>query len=250
MAFMGMVFGIIFLIFIAVVAIVVFILLIVATILLICKRKKPAIILYSIASVPVVISTVVIGIFIYKLNFPRYDTYDGHKVTISLSKSKKMKELIEADDMEGLDRLLDRNPELIYYLDNNHVNLLDYGLYNCNIEIMEIALDHGARFDDENAYDMLVYNSSLDGFFERLGYNIYRNSDETYYEPGVTTDEMIEAIKFAVDNGAATTWEPSAFQNKDHDDSLAIVVSSWIKRDNGIVDGNDKKLLDYAKSVS
>ena len=141
--------------------------------------------------------------------FPTYETYDGGKVVIFTGDISHMKTLIGDGKYKDLDEWLDKHPELIYYLDHNQCGLIDFALYNCDVRLMEIAISHGARFDDSRRYDRLVYNASLQTFYYNLGYSGFvggRYHHEDDYTSGVTTYEMIEAVKFAVNHGAAVKW--------------------------------------------
>lgn len=39
-------------------------------------------------------------------------------------------------------KLIEKHPEMIYYYDINRVTLLNYGMYNLNIEFKKIAIVH------------------------------------------------------------------------------------------------------------
>ncbi len=252
MAFAGMFLGFIFLCVVACVFVAVIAMLVIATILMVKKKRKTATVLYVIASIPIVIS-IVLGIVLVCINvFPTYETYDGGKVVIFTGDISHMKTLIGDGKYKDLDEWLDKHPELIYYLDHNQCGLIDFALYNCDVRLMEIALSHGAKFDDSRRYDRLVYNASLQTFYYNLGYSGFvggRYHHEDKYTSGVTTYEMIEAVKFAVDHGAAVKWEPSAFSDKSHKETLFVVTSHWIDEDGKISDC-DREMLEYAESVS
>ena len=116
---------------------------------------------------------------------------------------------------------------MIYYYDNNHVMLLDYGLYNCDVEIMEIAVDAGAKFDEPLRYDHMLFYSSLDSFFSELDYPRWEKDESQVTKEGKTTQEMIDTIEYAIDHGAKLKWET----NNDYD-SFAAQARKWIKLDN------------------
>ena len=246
MAFAGMFLGAVFVIILIIIYAIAFIELIIGIILMIKKKKVPATILLVLAAIPAVITVIAISVLIYKNEFPKYDTYDGRKVTVSMKNVRIMKEYIRADDMDGLDELLDKHPELIYYQDNNHQSLLEYGLHDHNVEIMQIAVDHGSEFDAEPNFELLIYDYSLERFFD-LGYwsfALYKEPDPPKIVYGETTDEMIEAAKFAIDHGAVTVWSRDVGRW-----TFADSVESWINGDNKISE-KDQEFLDYARSVN
>ncbi|MCR4645417.1 MAG: hypothetical protein K5695_08415 [Oscillospiraceae bacterium] len=246
MAFMGIVIAGLALFIIGGIFVVSLILLIIATVLLIKKHKTAAVILYIIGSIPAVLGAACVIWYVHSQRFPEFSDYSGGTVTLNMSDVDNMKQCIVRHDMSALDALLDKQPELIYYLDQNQTSLLEYGLSNCDIEIMQIAVDHGARFDDENAFGKLIYKCSLDDFFD-FDYWGFAYTFETKPEPrfrdGETTDEIIAAAQFAIDHGAAVTW-----QHYDTTETFADSVRWWIEED-GVISDKDKELLSIAKKA-
>ena len=247
MAFAGMFLGTVFIIILSVIYFIAFVELIVAIIMLATKHKKPAIVLFILSAIPAVLTLIAVIIFGFTISFPKFDTPDGGTVTISESNIGRMKDYIRGDDMEGLDEFLDDHPELIYYQDTNHMTLLEYGLRNCDVEIMQIAVDHGAKFDDKAVHENLVYDNSLERFLSGLDYWVFAYSDATKPEPrfteGDTTDEIIDAARFAVEHGANVEWD----KNTGHF-TFAGLVEEWIGSDGRITD-KDRELLDLANSA-
>lgn len=246
MAFAGMFLGVVFIIIIITAFVIAFIELIIGIILMCKKKKVPAIILFVLSAIPGVVATGFIVFAVCSTLFPKYETYNGKEVMVSMRAVRNMKTLIKENDMDGLDELLDKHPELIYYQDNNHETLLEYGLHDRNVEIMEIALDHGAEFDAEPTFRYLRYDCSLDHFFDDEywffipGYE----PDQSKLTEGETTDEMIETARFAVDHGASTVWSRQIGRW-----TFADSVENWINRDSFISD-KDREFLDYARLVS
>ena len=246
MAFMGMVLAGLALAVIIGIFVVAFILLIIATVLLIKKHKTAAIVLYIIGAIPGVLAVAGIIWLAVSQSHPQFQDYNGNTVTLNMSDVNKMKQCIVRHDMTGLADLLDKKPELIYYLDQNQTSLLEYGLSNCDLEIMQIAVDHGARFDDENAFGKLIYRCSLDDFFD-FDYWGFAYTFDTKPEPrfrdGETTDEIIAAAQFAIDHGAAVTWK-----HYDTTETFADSVRWWIEED-GVISDKDKELLALAEKA-
>ena len=249
MAFAGMFLGTVFIIIVLIVYFIAFVELIIAIILTVKKHKKAAAVLYILAGIPAVITLIVVLISAYKLNFPEYKNADGETIRIAKSDIEMMKTLIRNDDMKSLDALLDSRPNLIHYEDINHITLLEYGLRNSNVEIMQIAADHGAKFDDPRIHAFLVYDYSLERFFDQ-DYWVFAYTNNDKPEPkvtsGVTTDEMIAAAKFAIEHGANTVWNKNLPQGVTWD--FPDAVQAWIKSD-GVISDKDQELLNLAKSA-
>jgi len=245
MAFAGMFLGTVFVVIAILIFFIAFVELIIGIILLVKKKKVPGIILLVLSAIPVVVTVVLLIIAYFTAEYPEYDTYDGGTVTINMEDVRIMKNIIRAKDMEGLDEYLDKHPELIYYQDNNHQTLLEYGLHDFNVEIMQTAVDHGAVFDAEPTFRNLRYDHSLENFFdeEYRTFAIGHEPDTPPYASGVATEEMIEAARFAIDHGADVEWD----KNTGHY-TFADHVEWWISSDGQISD-KDNELLELARSA-
>ena len=138
MAFAGMFLGVVFIIIIAAVFLAAIIMRIIGIVLACKKKKVPATILIVISAIPTVVAIIVMCVFRYSATHAKCETYDGRQVTVNMRDVTAMKKYIEDNDMEGLDTFLSKHPELIYYQDNNHQTLLEYGLRDHNVKIMEI----------------------------------------------------------------------------------------------------------------
>ena len=151
----------------------------------------------------------------------------------------KYEECLKTHNLEELKALVDTHPDMIYYYDVNHVMLLDYGLVNCDIDIMQIALDKGAKFDDPLRYDYMVFYSSFDAFFPELNYPEWEKSSEELILEGETTDEMIQATAFAIEHGAKLKWEI----NPEHEtNNFFDKAANWVAVD-GIISETDEAFL-------
>ena len=225
-----------------------FVELIIGIVLLVKKKKVPGIILLVLSAIPVVVTVVLLAVAYFTAEYPEFDTYDGGTVTINMEDVRVMKNIIRAKDMEGLNEYLDKHPELIYYQDNNHRTLLEYGLHDHNVEIMQIAIDHGAVFDAEPTFRNLRYNYSLENFFnyEYRTFALGHQPDTPPYAFGVATEDMIEAARFAVDHGAETVWKTEESDGVNWD--FAVMVEEWVN-DDGEISETDEELVEYARSV-
>lgn len=152
----------------------------------------------------------------------------------------KYRKCLDENNLDELKSLVDAHPNLIYYQDANAVMLLDYGFYNCNIEMMQLALDKGAKFDDPLRYDKMCFPTSLSSFFNKLDYPVGKKSESQKTVEGQATDKMIETIKFAIKNGAKTKWEKD---NSMACDNFYECAEEWINKD-GQVSKKDQELLD------
>lgn len=240
---MGMVIAGAALLIIGIIAGVTLFLLFIATILLLTKHKKAARVLYIISAVPIAAAVVLIAKFSHSARYKEFDTADGSTVIVDMHDVEDMKEYLRKGDLSGVDGLLEKKPELIHYRDVNNVTLLEYGLRNCNTEVMQTAYDHGARFDDKAVFSHLIYSCSLEDFFS-LDYSIFLYSADEAPEPrftkGETTDEIINAAKFAIEHGAAVKWETSAGTY-----TFSDSVANWVMLDD-VRSDKDEELLRLA----
>ncbi|MCH5258010.1 MAG: hypothetical protein J1D87_12005 [Lachnospiraceae bacterium] len=245
MAFAGLMFVWIILFILGAITFIGLLLLVIGIVLKVKKRKKSAAVLFVLSGL--MLGSVLLLVLLVVMPKPKtVDTPNG-RTTLRPSWIATYKQCLEKSDKDRLEKLVDRHPEMIYYYDANYVMLLDYGLYNCDIEIMQIALDHGAVFDEPLRYEHMIFFSSLDSFFSELDYPDWeRETDELTVE-GETTDKMIEAVAFAIENGAQLKWE---VYNAYQDDNFLDKAVNWVTLD-GIVSEEDEKLLNLiAKSDS
>lgn len=148
-------------------------------------------------------------------------TSDG-EIKIKQSKCLKYEEYVESANIEKINELLDRYPEMIYYKihDKNRQTLLFYGLYHCDIDIMQCALSHGKQFNDPA---LNINGNFLRHFFA--------------YMNGNTTNEIINIVKFALEHGARVVYEDWNFYEQ---------ALEWVKKDN-VISPKDEELLELIK---
>lgn len=202
------------------------------------KHKKASGILFCISGV--MLGSVLIVIILAVMPKPITISTPSGEAVIRPSWIEKYEECLETHDMEELRRLVDKHPEMVYYYDGNYVMLLDYGLYNCDIDIMQIALDHGAVFDEPLRYEHMVFYSSFDSFFSELDYPDWEKSSEELTVRGETTDKMMKAIEFAMDNGAKLKWKTNHDYQEDNFFDKAL---AWVNED-GVISEKDMELLE------
>lgn len=159
---------------------------------------------------------------IYKYNFKETIVTSDGEVKIKQSKCLKYEEYVESANIEKINGLLDRYPEMIYYKihDKNRQTLIFYGLYHCDIDIMQCALSHGKQFNDPA---LNINSNFLRHFFAYMNRN--------------TTNEIINTVKFALQHGAEVVYEDWNFYEQ---------ASEWVKKDN-VISPKDEELLELIK---
>lgn len=159
---------------------------------------------------------------IYEYNFKETIVTSDGEVKIKQAKCLKYEEYVESANIEKINELLGKYPEMIYYKihDENRQTLLFYGLYHCDIDIMQCALNHSKRFNDPA---LNINGNFLRNFFA--------------YMNGNTTDEIINIVKFALEHGAEVVYENWNLYER---------AEKWVMND-GIVSRKDKELLSLIK---
>lgn len=141
--------------------------------------------------------TVLFGRTIYDSKYEDTILQDGSKERVSTSDIEKMLELIHMgeDGMEELKELLEAQPNLVHYLDINHEGLLEYGLKSGDYDLVMLAIEYGAEFDNPNRYDHMAYvHNSMEDY---LGNIIGRK----------LTNEDVQIIKLMFEKNASTSFE-------------------------------------------
>lgn len=231
MAFMGMV--------IAAIAIIIFLVIIFCMLLFLIiglvkkkRQKKSAVVFFVLSG----INAVLILLVLFVAFGPKRKEIETPTGTVEVWKSQteKYEDAMKSRDMEKLDSMLSKHPELVYYTDNNRRGILQYGMATCNMEMMELGIQRGARFDDALVYDHLIFDGSFPEFFENLGYR----STETYVS-GETTDEILETVKFMSEHGADMERGASS-----RPPNFLFTAIYWIKADK-IISKKDMELILY-----
>ena len=194
MAFMGLfVIGLIlFLLFILLVLSILFLIL---GIIKHKSGKKIHVLFYSLSGV---FFLPIVAMFLF-ICLPKKESFETPNGTASVwdTTAEQYIEALTTQDLSTLNNLLYDYPQLIYYTDTNDLGILEYGMATCNIELLQLGLDYGASFDTPIIYDKLLSNGSYSFFFDFLGY--YCDYEVV---KGETTDEILETVKFMMENGA------------------------------------------------
>jgi hypothetical protein len=216
----------------------------IAGIILRFKKKKKASHVFMILGGVNIIGVIIFVVYLIMPKSTKVETPTGY-AKIKPSWQKQYNKCLDNHDVDGLRKLVNDHPELVYFYDNNRVMLLDYGLYNCDIDIMQIALDNGAIFDEPLRYDHMSFFSSLDSFFLELDYPSWERDVSELTIDGETTDEMLSALEFAINNGAAVRWDVN---HEDLTDNFYDEVLSWVEID-GQVSDKDNELLKMVEAA-
>lgn len=235
MAFMALMLVGVFLVILGAIFIIALILFIVGA----CLRKKHR----KASNVLFILSGIFAGflaIILLLLFIPKPETIETRNGEVKIYPSwiSKYEKCLDEDDTEGMRKLIEKHPEMIYYYDVNRVTLLDYGMYNLDIELMQIAIDNGAIFDDPLTYDHLIFENSFDSFFDRLDYPDWEK--EVTHKVGETTDEMIETVEFMINHGASLEFENA--HDYEHQNFYEH-AQSWVNADYELSE-KDKQLLE------
>lgn len=97
-----------------------------------------------------------------------------------------------------IEKLLDKNPNLVYFHDNNRMSILDVGLKNGNAKLVRTAIEHGAVIDCPERYERIIYETSMEEYLKNMMGRDFTRDD-------------IEIITLLFENGADTSYK---FRNK------------------------------------
>lgn len=241
MAFIGLMMANIILLILCIICIgilfVILIFLILGIVFAVKKRKKLAIVFFSIDGAILIIIACIIAVIYFTIVSPKdkiFETPDGYE-KVSTKIVSELEESIENGDMENVDVILDEYPELIYYADVNHTSFLHKAILSGNVDVAECIIEHGAEFDDEFFLDHLIFDYSFEYYFANL-------------EKGENSDNIYEVVQFMLENGAEVEYE-----GNNTTPNVLFQAIWWICYDGEISD-NDIVLLglfiDYGASVT
>ena len=237
MAFTGLVFvGVIFLIIVLIIICAV-VFLVVG--LLIRKTHKTASKVFLFLS-GMNFALIIAGIVMVIMPHPKtLRTQDGSEIKIQQSWIDEYDECLQNRDINALDSLLGEHSEMALYYDTNRVMLLDYGMYNLDINLMQCAIRHGAKFDDPLRYEHTIFYNSLDSFFDCLDYPTQNKT--ALHNEGAISDKMIQCVKYAIEHGAKLDYQNNTnngYQN------FYDEASAWVSRDNTVTP-REEEFLQY-----
>jgi len=231
MAFMGiLLFSIIFFILERLTIISAGVFLVAGLIFLKKAHKIIAIILFVLSGLNLLVFA---GWKIYNLNAKTIVKTPTDIIEVKSSVYKKFRKYCDENNYEEMDKLLEKYPYMIYYQVYNNYGLLDYSMFCLNTDMMQCAVNHGAVFDDPFIYRGCSWDNSLDNFWNY-------SEEKGYITAGVTTDEIINTIRFAIEHGAKTVSEEFNFYEQ---------TEKWVRKDN-IISPKDEELLNLIKEYS
>lgn len=250
MAFIGMVFATIFIILLIIYILLILTFFILTVVLKSVSRKKENkkfkiagnvfLVLGIMFSVPMI---AMIIIFASHVVFMAVTLPDGETTYVPTWYISAMDSYVKnptENSINALEKLLDKNSSLVFYHDINLESILDDGLKTGNADIVRIALEHGAIFDNPERYDHMSYvANSMDDYLENcigrsitgddieivemmfendvstelknsLGYYSYYSNAfgkaiwAVLYNDDTVTDTEIEFIQIFVDNGLSS----------------------------------------------
>lgn len=207
MAFMGMVIGTIFIVLLITLAFLMLTFFVLSAILKNIGRKKDNkkmktagnvfLVLGILFAVPIL---ALIIYFAFHAIFTAVALPNGEEKYVLARHISAMDSYVEnpdEDSLHALEKLLDKNSSLVFYHDVNRESILDDGLETGNADIVRIALEHGAIFDNPERYDHMAYvASSMDSY---LGSCISHS----------ITEDDIEIVEMMFEKNASTELKES-----------------------------------------
>ncbi len=259
MAFMGMVFGAVFLIVLVIVLCIIGLLFTVAIILKIVGKVKDSEgariagnVFMTIAAVMIAPIILLAGYIYISSAFYSVELPDGRTVKIYHRTVSEFTETIDdyiengdTDSYEKLETMIRKKPALVYVRDVNLKSILEFGLESGNADIVELALDSGSVLDDPARYDhMSYYTCSLDEYLSDASVRQIEEDDiriiRLLLDGGCDTDVCKDTICFYSNLFGRAVWtvlynddyvtdtelefiEVITDYGFDHDDSLMLV---------------------------
>ena len=248
MAFMGMVFGAIFIVILLTVLGIVGLCLLIGIICKIVGKIKDSKGARIAGTVFLIIALVliapVIALFAYgyfktafvEVNMPDGSTEKVYYKTVNRFRDNLIGYIDTGDEeyFENLKSMIDDDEALLYYRDNNHRSILEYGLDAGNAEIVEYALDRGSEADSQERFEIMAYvECTWDEYLDwvanrpvtegdvRIAQMLFDENCDTSFDTGVpyysnifgkavwavlynddtVTDTEIEFLQVFIDNG-------------------------------------------------
>lgn len=190
MAFMGM-----FIIFIAMLLIGGLIVTMFASLIIgIVTRKKKPILSRVLLCISGAIFLLFAGVITY-IAMPKpktIETPEGEKTIMSDVKEDYL-QAVKGSDYDTVDSLLTKYPELVYCLDVNSLDALQYFADNDDLDGVQLLLDHGARFDNGVTLKHRISEYAIKDYFN------YQNTTRT-------PEGMVKMLKLMTDNGADVNY--------------------------------------------
>jgi len=128
-----------------------------------------------------------------------------------------------------IEKLLDKNPNLVYFHDNNRMSILDVGLENGNAKLVRTAIEHGAVIDNPERYERMAHvETSMEEYLKNMIWRDFTRDD-------------IEIITLLFENGADTSYK---FRNKVDYYSNPFGMAVWgILYNDGVVTNDELEFM-------
>lgn len=248
MAFMGMVFGALFLVILLSILGASGLCLLIGIICKIVGKKKDKKGARIAGNTLIVISVLfvapVIILFAYayfktaftEVHMPDGSTQKVYHKTVNRFRDNLIGYIDTGDEeyFENLESMIDDNEALLYYRDNNHRSILEYGMDAGNAEIVEFALERGSEPDSQERFEFMAYvECTWDEYLDwvaarpvtegdvRIAQMLFDADAETEFDTGVpyysnifgkaawailynddtVTDTEMEFLQVIIDNG-------------------------------------------------
>ncbi|MDE5556167.1 MAG: hypothetical protein K2J32_00540 [Ruminococcus sp.] len=186
-----------------------------------------AIILFVLSGLNLLVFT---GWKIYNLNQKTIVKTPTSIIEVKSSVCSKFKKYRDKNNCKKMDKFLKEYPYMIYFSNCWNRGLLDYSMFCLNTDMMQCALNNGAYFDDPFIHSNSNYVESLCDF-------LYYSEKLGYITAGVTTDKMIDTVRFALEHGAKVVSKDWNFYE---------TAEKWVQKD-GVISRKDEELLNLIK---
>lgn len=132
------------------------------------------------------------------------ETPDGNAYVWS-NQVKKCFDAVNNDDVEALDKCLEKNPALLYYSNENSADILHIAARRNQIDAVKCMIDHGAYFDN----GINLSNNYVNLSENRIAYSLdyYFFYSKMYYHDDYQEGSSLEMIKLMLDNGAQVNYD-------------------------------------------
>lgn len=202
------------------------------------KKKKSAKVFFTLSGI---IFALLAGFLLFLFG-PRIREIDTPDKTVKVGEwiTNDLAESIENEDIEQVEEMLIKRPELLYYVDINGQGILDKAALTGNVELVQCILNYGGKFDDPLIHEKNVYKYSLELYFHRL---LVGEEGQKASEEGIAP--MIECM---LENGAVAT-----FDGDNNTPNALWVALWWITQDNEISQDDIRVvelLIDYGASCT
>lgn len=241
MAFMGILMSMMFVgvalaVIIAIIVgliVITLIFLILAIVFTACHKKTPGIVFFCLAGTGLYMMA---SMAIYPFLPQKVDVKTPSGVVeVWDSDYKKLRDYVIDGNIEKVDKMLNKHPELIYYNRSTCGGILHRAEVCGSIPMVQCILDHGAKFDDAIVYENVTFDYSLQSYFDDMR-TLCDEGDDT------GSDEILNMVEFMLENGAEVN-----FYDKDNKPNALFTAVDLVGSD-GVISDGDIELIKLLKS--